>query len=211
MNTVAERVEFESGAVLLLADLAEILVGYQARSAIEENLNGPFTIIRGQDFDEEGRLDLDRAMRFSPSGGVDPANYLIEPGDLLIQARGQKHLAYPITEPLQNTVASNTFYIIRIHAQAGMRPEYLAWWLNQPQIQAYFEREQGVSTVPFISKGTLADASIHVPAQHIQHLICELVSLWQRERVLRRLLIDKRERLIHAAARQAVERLYKER
>ena len=51
-----------------LGEIAEIQVGYQARGRIDENLDGKFVILRPQDFNENGELLLDDAMRFSPSG-----------------------------------------------------------------------------------------------------------------------------------------------
>ncbi len=193
-----------------LREIADIRIGYQTRGRIEENLGGDFTIIRPQDFDGAGNLLLDQAMRFSPPSKIDPQKYLITGGDILVQARGQSHLAYMIEEPLENTVAANTFYIIRITEQAKVFPAYLAWWINQPLVQAHFKQERVISTIPFISKTGLAEAPILVPPLKIQEKIIELIRLWQQEQGLIRQLIQKKDILIRAVARNAAACLMEE-
>ncbi len=193
------------GYEVILSDIAKIQVGYQARSKIEESFNGEFAIVRSRNFDEHGRLDLDQIMRFFPSPNIDPQNYLITVGDILVQARGQYHNAYLIGEPLENTVAANSFYIIRIKEEVTVFPAYLTWWINQPKVQAYFEREQGLSTIPFISKSGLSNARVVIPPLKIQEKVSDLIALWQQEQGLLQRLTQKKERLIEAVAHMAIE------
>lgn len=185
-----------------LSDIATIQVGYQARGRIEENLDADFTILRSQDFDENGKLLLDSAMQFSPSTMIDPENYLVDVGDILVQARGQNHLAYIINKPLEKTVASNTFYIVRIQGRERVLSSYLTWWINQTKVQAYFKQERGVSTIPFISKSVLSQAPILVPPLEIQKKICDLIDLWRREQLLSQQLLEKKDVLIQAICRK---------
>jgi len=188
-----------------LSSIAKIQVGYQARGKVEENLDGNFIIIRPQDFDSNGKLNIDQAMRFFPSFNIDPKNYLITDGDILVQARGQNHSAYLIDKEVINAVASNSFYIVRIRNDANIVPSYLAWWINQPKVQGYFEREQGLSTIPFISKSVLLKTKIIVPSISIQKRIGELIMLWKKEQELLQQLTEKKEILIQEVALKAAE------
>ena len=190
---------------VILSDIAKIQVGYQARGKIEESLDGDFTIVRSHDFSDDGKLVLDQGMRFFPSSNIDPENYLITVGDILVQARGRNHRAYLIGEPLKNTVASNSFYIVRIKKEANVFPAFLAWWINQPKVQKYFEQEQGLSTIPFISKSGLSKAPVIVPPKKIQEKVSDLNTLWQQEQVLLKQLSQKKERLIIAVAQMVIE------
>jgi hypothetical protein len=193
-----------------LLEIADIQVGYQARGRIEENLVGDFTIIRPQDFDSAGNLLLDQAMRFSPSSKIDPQKYLITVDDILVQARGQSHMAYLTQESLVNSVAANSFYIIRIIEREKIIPAYLTWWINQPKVQTYFKKERGISTVPFISKSVLSFAPVLIPPLKIQEKIIELIQLWQQEQGLHQHLIQKKDTLIQAVAQNAAARLMEE-
>lgn len=189
---------------VILREVADIRIGYQARGRIDEDLYGNFTIVRSQDFDDNGKLNLKEAMSFYPSANIDPLKYLISAGDILVQARGQSHLAYLIDQPLMNTVAANSFYIIQIVDRDKVIPVYLAWWINQPKVQAYFEKVIGPSTIPFITKAALAETSIPILPLDIQSKISELILLWQREQSLLQYFEQKKETYIHAVARKAV-------
>jgi len=188
----------------LLADIADIQVGYQARGKIEENHSGDFAIVRPQDFNDDCELVVDQVMRFFPSN-IDPQNYFISVGDIVVQARGQNHKAYLIQEPLENSVASNSFYIIRIKDKSRVLPSYLVWWINQKTVQRYFEKEQGLSTIPFISKRALSKAPTIIPPLGIQGKISDVEALWKQEKALLQRFTEKKVTLIQAVARRAIE------
>jgi len=193
-----------------LREIADIRVGYQTRGRIEENIHGDLTIIRPKDFDSAGNLLLDQTIRFSSSSKIDPQNYLITVEDILVQARGQSHMAYLTQESLVNSVAANSFYIIRIIEREKIIPAYLAWWINQPKVQTYFKKERGISTVPFISKSVLSFAPVLIPPLRIQEKIIELIQLWRQEQGLHQQFIQKKDNLIQAVARNAAARLMEE-
>lgn len=187
-----------------LNTIAEIMIGYQNRSGIGENSNGDYSIIRPVDFNSSRQLVLDNLMKFSSTTTkVDPSSYLIFQDDILFQARGQTHMAYWINEQLENTVAANTFYVVRVRNQSEIIPSYLAWWINQPKLQAYFKKEQGVSTTPFISKAVLLNSNIRIPPIETQVKISKLMWLWQREKDLSWQLTKKKEIWINTVARKA--------
>ena len=188
----------------LLDEVAKIQVGYQARGKIEENLDGIFTIVRPQDFTDNGELVLDQAMRFFPTN-IDPQKYLISSGDILVQVRGQNHNAYLIQEPLENAVVSNSFYIIRIKDKVRLLPSYLVWWINQRTVQIYFEKEQGLSTIPFISKSSLSKAKNAMSQRIVAELISDIEVLWRQEQELRQQFTQLKRTLIQAVAHQAIE------
>jgi restriction endonuclease S subunit len=184
-----------------LEKIANIQVGYQSRGRIEEDLDGYYAIIRSQDFDDSGNLILSEAMRFSPK--IDPQKYLIDAGDILVQARGQNHFAFLIEGEINNTVASNSFYIVRLKEHDKVLPAYLTWWLNRTTVQAYFQQVRGVSTIPFISKPDLQNTRIRIPPMETQKNISQLMQLWQREQKLNRQLLEKKEMIVQEVCRKA--------
>jgi hypothetical protein len=189
---------------LKLKQIASTQVGFQTRGKLDESADGDYTILRAQDFDTLGRLHPDQATRFIDHGDIDPGKYIVSRGDILVQARGQQHLAYYIDEELDNTVASNAFYVIRVKPTSDTHPKYLAWWINQVMVQRYFEQEQGISTIPFISLGVLDNAPIILPEMHTQTIICALMDCWQKEQGLYAQLVMKKNQFIQAAAMQSI-------
>ncbi len=186
-----------------IIEIADIRVGYQSRERIDKKPGGNFTIIRPTDFDGAGNMAFGEVKHFSPSANIDMRKDFIKTGDILFQARGSNHQAYLMKEGLERAVAANTFYIIRIKEGANILPAYLVWWINQPKLQAYFEKQQGVSTIPFISKAVLAHTPVLIPPLKVQEKISELIQLWQHEKGLLQQLTCKKEILIQAAALEA--------
>ena len=189
----------------VLSDIATVRVGFQARGKIEENIDGQFTIIRSQDLSDNGELFFDQLMHFTPPSSIDPEKHLLAAEDILVQARGQNHRAYYIGRKVDNIVASNTFYIIRIKKIKTVLLEFLVWWMNQVEVQTYFKQEQSISTIPFISSGVLLKTPVPVPSLKTQQNICDLMSLWQQERNLYQSLIVEKEKLIQAVAYDVVK------
>ena len=186
-----------------LIEIADIRVGYQSRTRIDEKPEGNLTIIRPADFDNAGDIIFRALKHFSPSPNIDILKDLIKMGDVLFQARGHNHQAYLIEEDLEKTVAANTFYIIRIKENVKILPAYLTWLINQPKLQVYFKKGQGVSTIPFISKTVLAHAPVLISPLKVQENIIKAIQLWHREKGLLQQLICKKEILIQEAARKA--------
>ena len=191
-------------SLLCLNKLADVQVGYQSRSRIEESPNGSFRIIRPQDLDDKSMMS-DVSVRFFPEETIDPSKYLVKKDDILIQARGNNHFAILIIQDYIQTVASNSFYIIKNINRKKILPGYLSWWLNQPEAQNYFLTEQGLSTIPFISIRTLQNTIIRVPSLETQEKICNLIDLWNHEQVLSEQILSKKEILIQTLANKTVQ------
>lgn len=192
---------------LKIKHIATAQVGYQARGRLRESPDGDYIILRAQDFDSQGRLNLENATRFFAEEAIDPRKYTVIQGDILVQARGQQNVAYYIDVDVENVVASNSFYIIRIEPESGIQPFFLAWWINQSVVQKYFEQEKGISTIGFISLKALLEAPVILPSTEEQNAISELVFLWQKEQDLSQKLIFKKDQLVQAAAMQAVKKI----
>lgn len=182
-----------------LDEIANIKVGYQSRKRINEDFKGTYTVIRPQDFSIYGELASNTGLRFSPT--IDPARYLVEAGDILVLARGHHHFARLIVDPVENAVAANTFYIVRVKDQGKIIPAYLSWWINQPIVQAYFHQQQGKSTIPFISKSALQNCIVQIPPLETQEKIAGSIHLLERERQLTHRLIEKKDDLVQALCR----------
>jgi len=185
-----------------LKAIANIKAGYQTRTKIPENQEGTYRLIQGTDFDSQKNLQTDRLLKFIPERN--PGLYEVHEGDVLLQARGFDHFAYCIVEPLENTLVSGTFYIIRLKV-VGILPGYLAWWINQPPGQHYLESQAGRSSVSYVSMNTLAGLPVKVPTIEIQQKIEKTEKLWQRERSLQNRLTTARERLVQAVCLKSIE------
>ena len=161
-----------------LEKLVEIQSGYQSRGKIIESLNGSYHLLQAKDI-VEGTPCWNSTITFTPE--LNPDRYKIGNNDILFIARGYENHAYLAIDPLDNVLASNTFYIIRPkEIQSG----FLAWWLNQEPAQSYFAQFQVKMGYAYMSKKNLAKLEVPVPSLEIQAKISQTLKLWDHEQQL---------------------------
>lgn len=192
-----------------LKTIADIKVGYQARSRIEDRIDGTYKLIQGKDFDSLKRLNTCALTNFIPDRN--PELYSIKKGDIIFMARGSEHFAYHVDKSLTDTLVSSSFYVISLKSQK-LLSSYLAWWLNQPVVQNAFKANSAGTIMSFVSKGDLSAIEITVPPMTIQKNIVRIMELRDKENLLRKRLIDYRIKLIDKLCLDAlnVEQDYKE-
>lgn len=185
-----------------LKTVADIRVGYQAKTGIEENTHGTHRLIQSKSFDSFHHLRSEDLITFSPDRK--PEIYSVHKGDILFQARGIAHFSYYIDKDLKNTLAAGSFYIIRIRNKSIL-PEYLAWWLNQPKTQSYFQSQSRGSLMSFITKSTLSHLQVQIPPLSVQKKVVKIVTLGEQEQFLLDRLSSLRSRLVQATCIKAIQ------
>jgi len=184
-----------------LRTVASIQVGYQAKARIKERVQGTHRLIQSKDFDSLHRLRSESLTLFFPERK--PEIYSVRKGDILFQARGVLHFAYCIEEDLKDTLAAGSFYILRLRHE-NLLSQYLAWWLNQSEAQAYFQSQTRGAGMSFISKSTLSRLQVQIPPLSVQKKVVKIVTLARHEQFLLDRLASERERLIRAICMKAV-------
>lgn len=183
--------------------IANITVGYQSRTGIENDHAGTHKLVLARDFDSPEYLGTDHLLTFRPDR--DPEPYSIKQTDILFLAKGTDHFAYCVNEPLFNTLASGSFYIIRPR-NPSVLPQYLAWWLNQPPAQRYIQAESQSTSIASVSKAALSRLEVRVPSLRTQETIKTITDLSRREAALLRQIAESRAQLITAACLAAIQK-----
>lgn len=185
-----------------LKDIAVIQSGYQARSCIVHDIKGTHRLIQGKDLNENNSLFINNLTSFFPERN--PDLYKVNKGDILFQSRGIKSTAFLIEEDLKDTLAAGSFYIIHVKSDIIL-PAYLAWWLNQPYAQSYFQENSGGATILFIPKKAVEEFKLKIPPVPIQKKITKIIELWKKEENLRNNISKLRSRLIENVLAKTVE------
>ncbi len=179
-----------------LASICEIQLGHTARGRLEPVQDGGVRAIQLRDTYPEGGL--------GPIGqyllGTIPERYWACPGDILFRSRGDRNtatalLAADFKEP---AVAVMPLVILRPNA-ALADPAYVAWYINQPAAQRYFDgcaRGTGMRMIPV---GCLADLELPLPDLMTQRSIAEVDRLARREFSLVTSLAEKQRELARFA------------
>lgn len=126
------------------------------------------------------------------------SKHILLRGDVLLNAKGSNNFAVPYHANMGIAVASSTFLVIRPKAKMAGQivPEYLCWYLNQSTTQAYLKYEAQGSSMTSISKRTLQDLMVPLPALVIQERILNVYRLREKEKRLMQQLEDLRDQLI---------------
>lgn len=202
-NAATDSKEMIFLKMIKLKDVADIQVGYQARTGILSDISGSYKLLQGKDIRPTDSLLFNGLMAFTPERK--PENYLIRQGDILFQSRGIDHYAVHVSIKPEGVMASSSFYILRAKKKTIL-PHYLAWWLNQKEAQNYFQSQAGKTGISFISIKVLSALPVELPSLDKQEKIGKIIELSKQESELRIKLIEQRNKLVTAACLKSLER-----
>ena len=198
-----------------LNNIAEIRNGYQFRGSVTPVTTmsaggdtpgmrpGVVRVIQIKDVDNERRLQTNDLVAVHFDG--DTEKYQAREGDVLFLSRGHRLFATAITKPLQATVATGYFFILRPKTDR-VRPGYLAWYINQPPFQTVLRTFMKGTQQPLVSRKDIENLEVQIPPLSVQEAIVALDDLRVVEQRLSAVLQEKRSQLVQTISMQAVRR-----
>lgn len=183
-----------------LNEVARVQAGYLSRSRVRGSAQGTHRLLQARDVSADG-VCVDTAVRFHPERNAEL--YRVSAGDILVVARGQDHRANLIDADFDDVLASSVFHIIRPRAD-HVQPGYLAWWLNQPDVQAEINAGSRGTGIGYISRQVMEQVPVDLPPLDVQERIAAVMRLSRRRSALQAQLDTKRQQMIHAICGQAV-------
>lgn len=202
-DAVTETIKKDVRKTVKLEDIVEIQLGYQQRERRHKDpstRDGTHSLIQIKDIDSTGNLLTENLIQISPASNVD--RYLVTKDDVLFLSRGLNNAAIIIEAPLHKTLAAYYFYILRADPKRIL-PEYLAWFINQPTAQAYFESAGQGSMVKMVPKSIFEELEVQLPPLKTQKAIAELNALQKKEAAALECLVRSRKRLINGLSLKA--------
>lgn len=182
---------------------AIIQPGYLSRTKVRSSRSGTHRLLQAKDLSRDSGIDWSDVACFRPERNADL--YQVSRGDILLLARGRSHWAFLIAEDFANTLASNVFYIIRPDT-ATVRPAYLAWWLNLPEVQSQINACSCGTGIGYINRQALGSIMVVLPPAEVQSRIEAVVSLKQRQVSIQTRLDHKRDQLVQLVCKHAIYR-----
>jgi hypothetical protein len=193
--------------VTTIAELASVYTGYHFRGSVSHKPDGQYAVIQAKDVDDSLRFDPEKLARVDL--GLDAERYVLRQGDVLFLSRGQRPWAMALSDLVHPTIAPSSFYVVRADSNR-IRPEYLAWYLNQESTQATLRTMTTGSNIPFVSRTEFEKLAVLLPAIALQERIVDLTRLEEGEQELLHKLARNRKRLVEAVcidlARRDAER-----
>jgi hypothetical protein len=180
-----------------LSEICEIRSGYTARTRLEPAASGGVPAIQLRELRGEREFDTAKAVRLPLGSPV--VRYLAGPGDVLFRSRGERNTAVLINpRSKESAVAILPLIVLRPNRDI-IDPRYLAWAINQPAAQRYFDKRAFGTNIRMIPKAVLEDLELELPDLGTQRLITELEWLARRERELTHELADRKLELMELA------------
>jgi hypothetical protein len=185
-----------------IPDVCVIQIGYTARAKLEAAADGVLAI-QLRDVAQDG-VSIGQLARVQVNERID--RYLVQAGDVLFRSRGERNTAAALdgrlTEP---AIAVSPLMALRPNP-AAILAEYLAWAINQPEAQRYFDVAARGTSIRMVSKASLDDLRIDVPDLETQHRIIMIDALAAREGALMRLLADGKRDLTNRLLAERAKR-----
>ena len=175
-----------------IADLCTIQTGYTARSRLQPVLQGGALAIQLRDVAADGEVNPDTLTRVEL--GELPDRYFVRAGDVVFRTRGDRNIASALDERLVEPVLAILPLIVLRPNLDIVTPAYLAWAINQPDAQRYFDRMARGTNMRMIPRSVLNDLRLDIPDIETQRKIAAADALSKRERVLTLLLAEKRRK-----------------
>lgn len=181
-----------------IRDIAKIRTGYQFRGKASADTDANVLVIQIKDIDDAFNVQAEDLL---PVRLEKPEQYLVSQGDVLFLSRGPRLFATMISQPMEDTIATSYFFILSPKATT-IRPDFLAWYMNQPGFQESLRPFVRGSHMPLVSRADFQDIVVEVPPLVIQHKILELQHLLTREQQLTASVQEKRAELVQAVSRK---------
>jgi hypothetical protein len=169
-------------------------MGYTQRERLDRASAGGVPALQLGDLSAAAAPNSANLPRYPLDGNTD--RYLVCAGDVLFRSRGERNIALALDEAFgEPAVAISPIVVIRPRLDV-IWPDYLAWAINQPPAQRYFDRTARGTRLRMVPKSSLDELEIDVPDLETQHRIVAIERLAERERALSVLAAEKRRELI---------------
>ncbi|NDA63171.1 MAG: restriction endonuclease subunit S [Chitinophagia bacterium] len=162
---------------------------------------GEVVYLQSKHFDEQGNL----SANLHPDLSIEDisAKHLLRAGDVLFAAKGTKNFAAIYEEHNLPAVASTSFFVIRL-LNSDVLPEYLAWFLNNPNTQASLKAQAMGTSIPSISKQVLEELEMPIPSIEKQISVVSISKLRLQEKAIQMKLESLRDKKIQTQINNAI-------
>jgi len=186
-----------------LGDIAKVQSGHLSRGSIEPHEDGTHFLLQARDVDANLlTYRTETLIRFNPA--MPRRDWVLKSGDVLFMARGSRNFSVIIKGIPDPVLAAACFFILRVSNERVL-PDYLCWYLNQPQVERYLIQHSGRGVhMPVVRRSVLENIDVPIPTLEIQKKIMETQILMKEEQALLNNLAEKRKELIMATCLQAV-------
>ena len=179
-----------------LADICKIRMGFTVRHRLEPVEETGVKAIQIRDVMFGGEVNPANLKEFDLPDV--PKHYRAGAGDVVFRSRGARNTASVIDESWDDSaVVISPLVLLRPNREL-ITPRYLAWAINQPLAQRYFDKSALGTNLRMISRPSLDGLVIDVPKLGIQDAVVEMDALATLELNLSIQKLEKQRELMSA-------------
>jgi restriction endonuclease S subunit len=167
----------------ILREVAKSVLGVTLRNGLKLQEEGALPVLQPKDIEEGLRQPL-YLEEWPPSA----EKHLLKKGDILLANKGLKFSSGLFSRDYP-CIAAASLFVIRVN-RAKCLPEYLLWYLQQPEAKNHFRKNSLTSTIPSLNKAALDHLPLFVPPIEVQvTIVGHLAFLQRQEKILTEMLV----------------------
>ena len=176
-----------------LGQITDIRTGYTVREKLSKSSSGDKYLIQMKDFGAVNQGVVDKVQTANVK--VRSLDSIAQEKDLLIKARGSDFIPVLIPKIFHGAMFAHPLLKIRVNREFA-EPEFIAWFLSQPNIQAQLQRLTAGTALQTLRIDNLKGLELHLPSLDRQRKVLELVQLMEQEQKILNHLKTKRKQLV---------------
>ncbi|NJM26672.1 MAG: restriction endonuclease subunit S [Bacteroidia bacterium] len=173
-----------------------MFTGYTFRGRVEHRPDGDAFAVQLKDLVNYATVAFDGLTRIHSEAVAE--KFFLRAGDVLLIGKGANNYAVVFNQSEKRCIPSSAFFVVRPTSDQ-VYPPYIAWYLNQVNVQMYYKGSGEGTYVPNISLKTVTSTQIALPGMEIQKKIMMIEKLRQREQAILEEIMEKRKQLISAS------------
>lgn len=181
-----------------LSDIAIIQSGIYAKPELE----GEVYYVQARHFDRQHQFNTAVKPDLKADGKIE--RHFLQPGDLLVAAKGYDHFAVEYKGIIKPAVASSMFIVVKLQDKKVL-PAFLTWHINNLQTQKLLSDAAKGTALPSITNSDLGDLEIPIPSIEKQKLILQIHDLHVQENKLKEQINSLREKQIQQQIINAIK------
>lgn len=144
-----------------LIEIAQIFPGYPFRGRIHPVESGGVPVLQLKDCSPGEGINWSGAVRAKLTGKRKPE--WLRDEDVLFAAKGYHNWAVLVSGAPDQSVCSPLYFHLRVSRLDLVRPDFLAWFINQERAQAYLATGAMGSGTPNIRRDVLEKMEVKLP------------------------------------------------
>ncbi|HHE08192.1 MAG TPA: restriction endonuclease subunit S [Chlorobaculum parvum] len=177
-----------------LKQIASVQMGYSFRSRLEAVKSGDMEVIQMKDLRDDHVVDCSDLVTVEMKEIKE--HHLVRKGDLVMRSRGLLTTSAIVLEEPRIAVVAAPLLRIRVGDFNKVLPEYLNWYINQRDAQAFLHSRAIGTAQKMIGKEALDELEVFLPELARQKNIVEMAALSASELRLLHTLAEKRDQYI---------------